>query len=150
MKPLWIFDLDGTLSLADHRTHFIHNTPHPDWRAFYAACSGDRPNTPVIDIFALLRRAGADVWIWTGRSDEVLIETRAWLAQWVPLSDDVTLKMRRAGDFTPDTTLKAAWLAALPPEDYARLVGVFEDRGRVAKMWRDHAVTCFQVAEGEF
>ena len=34
--------------------------------------------------------------------------------------------------------------------DIGNVLGVFEDRDRVVKMWRDLGITCFQVAEGDF
>ena len=69
MKPLYIFDLDGTLALIDHRRHFVEG-PDKDWRSFFAACVDDAPNMPVIRTLQALRKSGAEVWIWSGRSDE--------------------------------------------------------------------------------
>ena len=45
MKPLYIFDLDGTLALIKHRRHFVEGTTK-DWRAFFAACVDDVPDMP--------------------------------------------------------------------------------------------------------
>lgn len=78
MKPLYIFDLDGTLALIDHRRHFVEG-PDKDWRSFFAACVDDAPNMPVIRTLQALRRSGAEVWIWSGRSDEVKAQTVKWL-----------------------------------------------------------------------
>ncbi len=80
MRPLTIFDLDGTLALIQHRRHFVEGDPK-DWKAFYAACDRDEPNEPVFATMERLRHAGADVWIFSGRSDEVRDKTVAWLAQ---------------------------------------------------------------------
>ena len=46
-RPLYIFDLDGTLALIEHRLHFIQG-PEKDWRGFFAAVGDDKPNLPVI------------------------------------------------------------------------------------------------------
>ena len=47
MKPLYIFDLDGTLALTEHRQHILDNKDDPQrWRRFYAACDRDEPNAP--------------------------------------------------------------------------------------------------------
>lgn len=179
MRPLYIFDLDGTLALIDHRRHFVErpacqfcswvkDCDHhrdgtrpaftPNWRTFFAACVDDEPNLPVIQTLQALRRGGAECWIWSGRSDEVRSQTVAWLGKhgclrssaWWPLPAPETLRMRAAGDFTPDEQLKFGWLADMEPPERQRLTGVFDDRDKVVAMWRRHGVPCFQVAPGEF
>lgn len=159
MTPLYIFDLDGTLALIDHRRHFVEqpffkdpDDPFkPDWPAFFAACVDDEPNEPVIETLHNLIESGADVWVWSGRSSEVMEQTKAWLQD--HLSDaatDIPLCMRVAGDFTPDDELKQSWLNGMSAHDRRRLVAVFDDRDKVVAMWRRHGVACFQVAPGEF
>lgn len=189
MTPLYIFDLDGTIALIDHRRHLLDrcqkcggdgvmqspdqviptNAPSsavewadcdvcdggkkfkPDWRAFFAACTDDLPNNPVIDTMTALVNAGADVWIWSGRSAEVMEQTKAWLQDNLSgYSEDCELCMRLEGDFTPDEELKAAWLDGLSAYDRRRLVAVFDDRDKVVAMWRSKGVACFQVAPGGF
>ena len=152
MRPLYIFDLDGTLADIRHRVHFVRERKPRDWKAFFAACGEDAPNQPVIDTMARLAMH-ADVWVWSGRSDEVREETVWWLLQHTHLTvGDVGggLRMRREGDYTPDEELKAGWLADMNALDRARLVAVFDDRARVVRMWRANGVPCFQVAEGDF
>ena len=160
MRPLYIFDLDGTLALIDHRRHFIEG-PNKDWRAFFAACVDDRPNLPVIRTLQTLRRGGAECWIWSGRSDEVQAETEEWLYRhgclkssmflhWEPFRPSEAFRMRAAGDFTPDDQLKAKWLSEIEPPEFNRLTAVFDDRDKVVAMWRAAGVSCFQVATGDF
>lgn len=156
MKPLYIFDLDGTLALIDHRRHIIEDPSRDDskWRRFYDACDKDRPNEPVIRVMESLRRF-ADVWIFSGRSDEVATKTIDWLAQHTSfLRSDLlygdVLTMRQEGDYTPDDRLKKQWLDAMLVDDRQRLVATFDDRDRVVQMWRDNGVPCFQVAPGGF
>lgn len=177
MTPLYIFDLDGTLALIEHRRHLVEfrdcstcgglglvalsgcgdcgatGRIKPSWPAFFAACVHDEPNWPVISTMMTLIRAGADVRIWSGRSSAVMNETIEWLQRYV--SDDVDLDelqlvMRREGDFTPDEELKSGWLAAMTEYDRRRLVAVFDDRDKVVEMWRSRGVACFQVAPGAF
>lgn len=151
MRPLYIFDLDGTLALTEHRQHLVQCST-PDWRAFFAACGGDSPNQPVIDTLAQLLHS-ADVQIWSGRSDEVRAETMEWLERHTPVSGfrlSEMVRMRAAGDFTPDEVLKKQWLEAMDSYDRDRLVAVFDDRDKVVAMWRAAGVPCFQVAPGAF
>lgn len=100
------------------------------------------------------RKVRADIWIFSGRSDEVREKTVAWLAEHTPFMthelQGPMLQMRREGDYTADDVLKGSWYARMLQEDKQRLVAVFDDRDRVVKMWRDFGVPCFQVAPGEF
>ena len=153
-KLLYIFDLDDTVALIEHRKHHLDGNDSGKWRRFYAACDEDRPNEPVIRTLELLRQSGAEIWFFSGRSDEVRDKTVAWLAEHTSfMTFDLQgpmLTMRREGDYTADDVLKEQWLNDMLLEDRARLVAVFDDRDRVVQMWRKHGVTCYQVAEGEF
>ncbi len=176
MKPLYIFDLDGTLALVDHRRHLVEyrdcpqchgcgeapGVPEcrdcgatgrlkPDWPAFFAACARDEPNTPVVDTLLRLLDTDCDVWIWSGRSSEVMEQTNVWLADHLgDAAHGLPLCMRVEGDFTPDDQLKESWLHGMRAHDRRRLVAVFDDRQKVVDMWRRNGVACFQVAPGEF
>ena len=57
--PLYIFDLDGTIALIDHRRPLLESKSSDRWQKFFAACVDDEPNKPVIDTLLGLRRAGA-------------------------------------------------------------------------------------------
>ncbi len=155
-RPLYIFDLDGTLALIEHRRHLVEGETK-DWRAFFAACVNDAPNLPVIRTFQSLREAGAECWVWSGRSDEVRAQTESWLRRhdvwprnrfWPGAPE--AFQMRDAGDHTPDELLKFGWLADLEPPERNRLTAVFDDRDKVVAMWRAAGVPCFQVAPGAF
>lgn len=158
MKPLYIFDLDGTLALNDHRLHLVRGE-EKDWPAFFAACGKDEPCHAVIRTLDGLRRSGAEVWIWSGRSDEVREITIEWLTvhgivdqrmmRWWEKHPD-RFRMRQEGDHTPDVELKKKWLDELTERDRRRIVAVFDDRNSVVEMWRLNGVPCFQVAMGDF
>jgi hypothetical protein len=155
MKPLYIFDLDGTLALIEHRRHFVERPrAEVDWNAFFAACLDDAPNHPVIGTMERLLESGAEVWIFSGRSDAVRRETMEWLNHWASFTmEDLSgpmLRMREAGDFTPDHELKRQWYESMLQIDKDRLVAVFDDRTRVVAEWRELGVPCFQVADGRF
>lgn len=160
-SPLYIFDLDGTLALIEHRLHHIQKKPK-DWRSFFANVGDDEPNLPVIRTLQALRKGGAEVWIWSGRSDECKAQTVEWLHKhgcmgslrntlWAwPFGAPERFRMRRAGDYRDDVVVKSEWLSEIEPPEFARLTAVFDDRARVVQMWRDAGVPCFQVAAGEF
>lgn len=170
MKPLYIFDLDGTLALIDHRRSILDNKDNPHrWDDFYEACVDDKPNLPVIEIFDSLYvammdkeegRYEADFMIFSGRSESVREQTLQWLLHNTVLVEDnfddrgcardVLLRMRPVGHYTPDEELKRQWYEELSQGDKDRLVCVFDDRQKVVDMWRSLGLTCLQVAKGDF
>lgn len=149
--PLYIFDLDGTLALIDHRRPLLLENR---WDEFYEACDKDLPNKPIIDIYQRIRNTGAEIWIWSGRSEVVRQKTIRWLCEHLEddkfANGDYTLVMRPAKDNTPDHQLKYSWYKQMYPENQARLMAVFDDRQRLVDMWRSIGVTCLQVAKGDF
>jgi hypothetical protein len=156
-NKIYVFDLDGTLALIDHRRHWLDKEQHPElstderWRRFFADCVNDEPNLAVIRVLHAIHRGdkGARIIIFSGRSDEVREQTEAWLERnGLTLSYEYDeLRMRPAGDFTVDEELKRAWLAEMDKSD---IVAVFDDRDKVVSMWRSEGVPCFQVAPGGF
>ncbi len=149
--PLYIFDLDGTLALTEHRTHLISGDKK-EWDAFFEACDKDEPNVPVIKLLRQLNFS-CEVWIFSGRSDLVYGKTIAWLVKHTGLEQPALprLKMRSQGDYTPDDVLKLKWYTKfLSSDERARLVCIFDDRDKVVKMWRELGVACLQVGYGDF
>ena len=166
MEPLkqiktYIFDLDGTLALIDHRRHFVEGTAKPNWKAFSEACDKDLPNKPVIDLFIHLVNLGYRVIISSGRTADVKDKTLEWIETRIKgnplfnkeryyLCDNIELLMRPSGDTTPDDVLKLNWLKEGMFGNKADIMAVFDDRNKVVDMWRSEGITCFQVAEGNF
>ena len=149
MKPLYIFDLDGTLANCEHRQPILGNKDDPDrWNKFFDACVDDKPIWPVIDTLQRLRASGCDVLIFSGRSDRARKQTERWLTD-IGLHH-IHVRMRPDGDFTADDELKLQWLNELTHAERRRLVAVFDDRDKVVAMWRANGVACFQVAPGAF
>jgi FMN phosphatase YigB (HAD superfamily) len=153
VKPLYIFDLDGTLADCQHRIPILAEKHDKNrWRRFYAACDKDEPILAVISTMERLRRF-ADVWIFSGRSEEVRDKTVAWLTEHTGFTEhdlETALVMRREGDHRTDDIVKREWLDGMLHDDRQRLIAVFEDRNRVVTMWREAEIPCFQVAPGEF
>ncbi len=158
MTALYIFDLDGTLALCDHRRPILEDLSNPNrWDDFYRACVDDKPNRPIINILeALCAYADepADFLIFSGRSELVRPGTIFWLQHnaYVGFHHfNSRLFMRPLNDFTPDDVLKHQFYeTVLNDEDKKRLECVFDDRQKVVDMWRSMGVTCLQVAPGDF
>lgn len=147
MKNIFIFDLDGTLALIEHRRHLVEGG-QKKWDEFYAACVDDEPNEPVVYMTKLVKIIpGNLVYIFSGRSDAVRPQTEAWLRRHDVWYDK--LIMRKEGDFTPDEVLKKQWIDS-HVETREHVACIFDDRDKVCRMWRSEGFTCFQVAPGAF
>lgn len=158
MKPLYIFDIDGTLANCQHRVPILSETGGDRWNRFYDACHLDTPIKSVIELMRVLYYSGADIWLFSGRSDRVRDKTDAWLREhtvyhFADYPDEVgnlQLVMRRFDDHRPDDHVKQEMLDNMLLEDRERLAGVFDDRDRVVAMWRAAGIPCYQVAPGDF
>lgn len=144
-KNTYVFDMDGTLALVDHRRELLDGE-RPDWHSFNKASLFDPPNEAVSNVLRSLYSSGFQIWIVSGRSDSAELETRGWLTKHaIPFHH---LLMRSASDSRPDDILKREWALAY---DFPEIVlAVFDDRNSVVQMWRNLHIPCFQVAEGEF
>lgn len=149
-KKTVLVDLDGTLALNQHRSHFIDKTngKKRDWVAYFEACDKDLPNHPVIETVNALRAQGNRVHIFSARGDIVRDKTVKWLSLHGVQYDDLT--MREMDTYTADEILKRFWLLDLYPNYKNDILCVFDDRDKVVKMWRELGLTCFQVSEGSF
>lgn len=146
-KNIVLVDLDGTLSLNEHRKHLVESKPQ-HWDEFYLASSDDEPNVPVIETIKLLKQNDYKIHIFSGRGAIAKKITINWLERYhVPYDE---LRMRPIGNSVPDDVLKEHWLKEAFPDYLNQIFCVFDDRDKVVKMWRRLGLTCFQVAEGDF
>jgi len=142
----YIVDIDGTVANIDHRLSHILKT-EPDWDSFHDQCHLDQPIESVINIVKLLADSSVSVIYCTGRWERNRLKTQAWLEQqWLPWSP---LYMRKDGDHRPDTIVKREMAEEIKGQGY-KIIGVFEDRPSVCRMWREMGITCFQLTDKEF
>lgn len=155
-KPYaYIFDIDGVLADCSHRLHFIQREPK-DWNNFFKTerILQDKPIQANVDLLlALTWRVGKDnILFVTGRKEEHREPTANWLyekvfyASYFPAH---TLFMRKDNDFRPDWTIKKEIYENQIKDKY-EVFGVFEDRTRVVRMWRDLGLPCYQVCDGDY
>lgn len=153
LRPLYIFDIDGTLALCDHRIHLLENKEDKKcWDNFFLACVDDEPNLSILSILNTLS-VTSDIYFWTGRSELVKQQTIDWLNKHTFLEKDYienNLKMNTDGARIKNHVLKQEWYFALPEDDKKRLVSVFDDCNDVVQMWRNLNVTCCQVALSDY
>jgi predicted kinase len=131
-------DLDGTLAL-------IHN------RGPYDATDcdiKDLPNVPVIETVLAHWRAGRFIVFCSGREDKYRPETERFIKMHCP-GLTYQLHMRKTDDFRKDAIIKEEIYQNEIAGKYNVLL-VLDDRDQVVTFWREHGLTCFQVAPGNF
>ncbi len=135
-----LVDLDNTIADMDHRLSLIDRL-EPDWDAFEADCEFDEIIYPTVLLMRSLHHQH-QVWIWTGRSDNVKDKTVKWLAgAGVPYDQ---LIMRRYGDQRPTVRIKRDWLNDNPvPRD--RVLCAFDDDPQIIQMLNSEQVLAYQV-----
>lgn len=154
MKPVVIFDLDGTLANMEHRVHWAKVG---NWEVFFSLVADDTPIAPMCNLAATLLSAGVEVHIWTGRSEVSRNDTLWWIRSFVSealydaiVDDPARLRMRTVENRTQDDTLKRRWWQKSSDRFKDRVEFVVEDRDRVVDMWRQLGVVCLQCAPGKF
>jgi predicted kinase len=132
-----LVDIDGTVALMNGRG------PYDMTRV-----GEDRPNTPVVAAIRAMHAAGHRIVFCSGRTDDCREATEAWLARHVGVPYDA-LYMRATGDQRRDSVVKGEIFEREIRTRY-HVVGVFDDRAQVVRMWRALGLTVFQVADGDF
>lgn len=142
-----VFDLDGVLSDAAGRQHFL-NRPgrRKDWQAFFAAC-GDDPLVHEVHVLLDLLAPELMVVLLTARPARVLEETLAWLARYEVRWD--LLVMRPERDGRPARDFKRDVVRTLRAGGY-ELVLAFEDDRRNVSMLHDEGVPCIYLHSGYY
>ena len=100
--PAVIFDIDGVLSDAAGRQHFIERGRR-DWAAFFEACGDDQVIEEIARLVELLD-AQLSIVLVTGRPLRVQPQTLAWLERYGLRYD--LLVMRDRGDYSQVTMFK--------------------------------------------
>ncbi len=140
-----IFDLDGVLSNAAARQHFI-KAPRPDWESFFSASADD----PLVDEVAALLGVlapGLAVILLTARPAHVGPLTVGWLARH-DLRWDL-LVMRRDGDYRPARHFKQDALRDIRSRRFDLRLCLEDDRRNV-EMFRSEGVPCLYIHSGYY
>ncbi|MGK5742505.1 AAA family ATPase [Micromonospora sp. URMC 103] len=132
-----LVDIDGTVALN------VSRSPYDMTRV-----GEDRPNEAVIAAVRAMHAAGYDVVFCSGRDASARADTVAWLERHVRVPYRA-LHLRAVGDSRKDSVVKRE-IYEREIRDRYRVVGVFDDRMQVVRMWRSLGLTVFQVAEGDF
>lgn len=133
----YLVDIDGTVA-------------HLNGRSPYASDPGayleDIPDLEVVSTVERISRTGARIVFLSGRSSEFREVTEEWLNEIADFPFD--LFMRPEGDKRPDYIVKYELFDKHIRNQYD-VIGVFDDRPSVLRMWRRIGLTTFQVGDGE-
>jgi putative acid phosphatase of HAD superfamily subfamily IIIB len=140
-----IFDIDGVLSNAAGRQHFLEHGRR-DWASFFEACGDD----PVIEEVARLLElldASLTVILLTGRPHRVHPQTVAWLKRYGLRWD--LLVMRSRGDYAQVTEFKQSVVEDLRVRGFD-LQLAFEDDPSNHAMYVAAGVPCVYIHSGYY
>jgi hypothetical protein len=141
-----VFDLDGVLSDATDRQHFLAGPGRKDWRGFFDACGNDALIDDVARLIELLDPELVVVLL-TGRPLRVQRQTLEWLERHEPRWD--LLVMRPPGSFAVARDFKRQTITDLRERGYeVRLA--FEDDLRNQEMFRAEGVPCIYLHSGYY
>ncbi len=143
--PTVVFDLDGVLSDASSRQHYIEY-PYPDWDAFFHACGDDEL---IDDVGRLLDVIDDDhrIVLLTARPMRVQPQTLGWLDRYGLRWD--SLIMRDFGDYMAARTFKQRTVHELRAKQFDLRLA-FEDDPRNVHMFRSEGVPCVYIHSGYY
>ena len=156
-RPIYVFDMDGTICDSTHRHHFLQSRdsegnviPHEnkDWTSFFAAQKDDSVFPGIAGIMEALIANLNTVFILTARPEDQRDESVRWLKEWsVPYH---ALFMRPTDNREDDNLLKPQQLHTYLGSHVERVRTVFEDRRRTVLSLRGHGFHVCHVTEGDF
>jgi len=142
-----VFDMDGVLSDATGRQHFLDGTSgRKDWRAFFAA-SGDDPLIEDVHRLLALLDTSLTIVLLTARPTTVREQTLAWLDRYGVRWD--LLVMRPERQYQPALDFKGAMVTALRTAGLDLQIAFEDDRRNVA-MFREAGVPCVYIHSGYY
>jgi hypothetical protein len=140
-----VFDLDGVLSDAASRQHYLEGS-WQDWDAFFEACGEDRVIEEVARLLALLD-AQLSIVLLTARPARVQPQTIAWLRRYGLRWD--RLIMRDFGDYGASRQFKRRSVHELRHAGFDLLLSFEDDRRNVA-MFHEEGIPCVYIHSGYY
>ena len=140
-----VFDIDGVLSDAAGRQHFLE-WGRRDWDAFFDACGEDPLVSEVARLLELLD-PDLTIVLLTGRPLRVQPQTLAWLARYGLRWD--LLVMRDRGDYAQASWFKRSAVADLRAHGVEPVLA-FEDDPRNRDMFHAEGIPCIYIHSGYY
>lgn len=140
-----IFDMDGVLSDATGRQHFL-TWPRRDWDAFFAAAGSDAVFADTVTMLGLLS-ATLQIVVLTARPISIRPDTTDWLARHEVPYD--LLVMRPDVDRRASAAYKKSAVDELRTSGFVPRIA-FEDDVRNVEMLRAQGVPCVYIHSGYY
>ncbi|MGH9279265.1 MAG: hypothetical protein ACRD12_14310 [Acidimicrobiales bacterium] len=141
-----MFDLDGVLSDARARQHFLEGPGRKDWKGFFDAAGDDLLIEEVARLLELLD-SGILIVLLTGRPIRVRQLTVDWLERHGLRWD--LLVMRPAGAYSAALEFKRQTVAELHKLGFDLRLA-FEDDARNQAMFHEEGVPCIYIHSGYY
>ncbi|HEU5083767.1 MAG TPA: hypothetical protein VFU14_10530 [Acidimicrobiales bacterium] len=138
-----VFDLDGVLSDATRRQHYLE-WPRRDWETFFEECGEDALIAEVARVLECLDD-GLNVVLLTARPIRVQPQTLGWLKRYELRWD--LLVMRDWGDYMAAPSFKRLTVRELRGYGFDLRLA-FEDDQRNVDMFHDEGVPCVYIHSG--
>jgi FMN phosphatase YigB (HAD superfamily) len=142
IRPVVIFDIDGTLADNHERQKFLMENP-PDWKNYNYNIPYDNPRWEIVKKLCNWSHY-ADIALFTARGEEHRNDTERWLKdhdilyQW--------LVMRPIGNYGEDAILKKEMFEKFLMKE--RVILIYDDRPKVIRMWRSMGLDVIDVGSG--
>lgn len=134
-ESVYVFDLDGTLALKGDRNIFDEEKVGVDILI-----------ENVATVLKALQTTHRVIFL-SGRQDSCKEQTIEWLKKHKLWNDDSEIYMRKAKDSRCDSIVKEEIVMEQVLPKY-HILGVFDDRERVCRMWYKLGIFCFNVNQG--
>jgi phosphoglycolate phosphatase-like HAD superfamily hydrolase len=143
--PAIVFDMDGVLSDAAGRQHYL-DRPFRDWEAFFAACGDDELIDEVARLLDVLDH-DLRIVLLTARPIRVQAQTLGWLQRYELRWD--LLVMRDYGDYEASRDFKRRSVDQLRDHGFDLRLA-FEDDRRNVDMFHAAGVPCVYIHSGYY
>ena len=143
--PAVVFDMDGVLSDAAGRQHYLEY-PRRDWEAFFRACGEDELIDEVVRLLDLLDD-DLRIVLLTARPMRVQAQTIGWLERY-GLRHDVLI-MRDFGDYEASRVFKRRTVDELRAYGFDLRLA-FEDDRRNVDMFHATGIPCVYIHSGYY
>ena len=140
-----IFDLDGVISDAAHRQHFLKGTER-DWDGFFSACTDDPPIISGVKLINVLNKYHKTI-ILTARPSSVQSKTVHWLKRHSVVWD--VLIMRSDEDYQQSSEMKRTALNQIRDAGYNPIL-VFDDDPKNIAMFLEQEIPAVPVHSGYY
>ncbi|MFN2506643.1 MAG: hypothetical protein ABR540_20935 [Acidimicrobiales bacterium] len=138
--------MDGVLSDATNRQHFLAGPGRKDWKGFFDACGEDALIEDVARLLEVLD-PGVVIVLLTGRPLRVQGSTLDWLKRHAVRWD--LLVMRPSGDYTAALEFKRGTVAEIRARGFDLRLA-FEDDARNQEMFRAEGLPCIYLRSGYY